>query len=181
MIIGVGEPARQLATALRSHSDTLVVGFVDPDGQLNGMDIIGLRVYGVEDIPALIENYGIKQVVVSEPALEQKQRQDFARLLGRLPVSTRILPPIADLTAGKYLVSSLRNVEIDDLLGRSPVPPDAALLREVVEGRRIMVTGLAALSAASSAVPSPSGTLPASFCSSRVNLHFTILKGSSDS
>lgn len=95
----------------------------------------------MEDIPALIENYGIKQVVVSEPALEQKQRQDFARLLGRLPVSTRILPPIADLTAGKYLVSSLRNVEIDDLLGRSPVPPDAALLREVVEGRRIMVTG----------------------------------------
>jgi FlaA1/EpsC-like NDP-sugar epimerase len=105
------------------------------------MDIIGLRVYGVEDIPVLIENYGIKQVVVSEPALEQKQRQDFARLLGRLPVNTRILPPIADLTAGKYLVSSLRNVEIDDLLGRSPVPPDAALLREVVEGRRIMVTG----------------------------------------
>ncbi len=141
LIIGVGEPARQLATALRSHSETLVVGFVDPYGQLNGMDIIGLRVYGVEDIPALIENYGIKQVVVSEPALEQKQRQDFARLLGRLPVSTRILPPIADLTAGKYLVSSLRNVEIDDLLGRSPVPPDAALLREVVEGRRIMVTG----------------------------------------
>ncbi|OOC59776.1 polysaccharide biosynthesis protein [Brucella intermedia] len=141
LIIGVGEPARQLATALRSHSDTLVVGFVDPDGQLNGMDIVGLRVYGVEDIPALIENYGIKQVVVSEPGLEQKQRQDFARLLGRLPVNTRILPPIADLTAGKYLVSSLRNVEIDDLLGRSPVPPDAALLREVVEGRRIMVTG----------------------------------------
>ena len=141
LIIGVGEPARQLATALRSHSDTLVVGFVDPDGKLNGMDIIGLRVYAVEDIPALIENYGIKQIVVSEPSLEQKQRQDFARLLGGLPVNTRILPPIADLTAGKYLVSSLRNVEIDDLLGRSPVPPDAALLREVVEGRRIMVTG----------------------------------------
>ncbi len=141
LIIGVGEPARQLATALRSHSETLVVGFVDPDGQLNGMDVSGLRVYGANDIPALIENYGIKQVVVSEPALDQKQRQDFARLLGRLPVNTRILPPIADLTAGKYLVSSLRNVEIDDLLGRSPVPPDVTLLREVVEGRRIMVTG----------------------------------------
>lgn len=51
MIIGVGEPARQLATALRSHSDTLVVGFVDPDGQLSGMDIIGLRVYGWKTFP----------------------------------------------------------------------------------------------------------------------------------
>lgn len=141
LIVGVGEPARQLATALRSHSDTMVVGFVDPDGQLKGMDIIGLRVYGAEEIPGLIENYGVKQVLVSEPSLDQKQRQDFARLLGRLPVNTRILPPIADLSAGKYLVSALRNIEIDDLLGRSPVPPDAALLREVVEGRRIMVTG----------------------------------------
>ncbi|URQ74235.1 MAG: polysaccharide biosynthesis protein [Candidatus Ochrobactrum gambitense] len=141
LIVGVGEPARQLATALRSHSDTMVVGFVDPDGQLKGMDIVGLRVYGAEEIPGLIENYGVKQVLVSEPSLDQKQRQDFARLLGRLPVNTRILPPIADLSAGKYLVSALRNIEIDDLLGRSPVPPDAELLREVVEGRRIMVTG----------------------------------------
>lgn len=141
LIVGVGEPARQLATALRSHSDTLVVGFVDPSGQEKGMDVVGLRVYGVDDIPALIENYGIKQVLVSEPALDQKQRQYFARLLGRLPVNTRILPPIADLSAGKYLVSALRNIEIDDLLGRSPVPPDANLLRQVVEGRRIMVTG----------------------------------------
>lgn len=141
LIIGIGEPGRQLATALRSHSDTHVIGFVDPTGNLSGMDIIGLRVYDIAAIPRLIENFGVRQVVISEPEIDQKQRQDLARLLGRLPVSTRILPPIADLTAGKYLVSALRNVEIDDLLGRSPVPPDVDLLREVVEGRRIMVTG----------------------------------------
>ena len=141
LIIGIGEPGRQLATALRSHSDTHVIGFVDPTGNLSGMDIIGLRVYDIARIPSLIENFGVRQVVISEPEIDQKQRQELARLLGRLPVSTRILPPIADLTAGKYLVSALRNVEIDDLLGRSPVPPDVDLLREVVEGRRIMVTG----------------------------------------
>ncbi|WP_313028781.1 nucleoside-diphosphate sugar epimerase/dehydratase [Brucella sp.] len=141
LIIGIGEPGRQLATALRSHSDTHVIGFVDPTGNLSGMDIIGLRVYDIAAIPRLIENFGVRQVVISEPEIDQKQRQELARLLGRLPVSTRILPPIADLTAGKYLVSALRNVEIDDLLGRSPVPPDVDLLRVVVEGRRIMVTG----------------------------------------
>ena len=141
LIIGIGEPGRQLATALRSHSDTHVIGFVDPTGNLSGMDIIGLRVYDIAAIPRLIENFGVRQVVISEPEIDQKQRQELARLLGRLPVSTRILLPIADLTAGKYLVSALRNVEIDDLLGRSPVPPDVDLLREVVEGRRIMVTG----------------------------------------
>ncbi len=141
LIIGVGEPARQLATALRSHSDTLVVGFIDPTGKEKGMDVVGLRVYGIEDILALIENYGIKQVLVSEPGLDQAQRQHVARLLRGVPVNARILPPIADLSTGKYLISALRNIEIDDLLGRSPVPPDATLLRSVVEGRRIMVTG----------------------------------------
>ncbi|MCL7999023.1 polysaccharide biosynthesis protein [Brucella sp. 21LCYQ03] len=141
LIIGVGEPGRQLAAALRSHSDTQIIGFVDPNGLLNGMDITGLRVYPAKQIPDLIENYGIKQVVISEPELTKQQRQDFARLLGPLSVNTRILPPIADLTTGKYLVSALRNVEIDDLLGRSPVPPDTSLLREVVEGHRIMITG----------------------------------------
>jgi len=141
LIIGVGEPGRQLAAALRSHSDTQVIGFVDPSGELNGMDIVGLRVYDVVQIPSLIENFGVDQVVISEPELDRKQKQQLARLLGRLQVSTRILPPIADLSAGKYLVSAIRNVEIDDLLGRFPVPPDVDLLREVVEERRIMVTG----------------------------------------
>ncbi|PWL18596.1 polysaccharide biosynthesis protein [Falsochrobactrum shanghaiense] len=141
LIIGVGESARQLAVALRSHSDTRVMGFVDPGGQLAGMDIVGLRVYRANQIPSLIDNLGLDQVLISEPALTQQQRQDFARILGRLPVNTRMLPPIADLTAGKYLVSALRNIEIDDLLGRSPVPPDTEMLREVIEGRRIMVTG----------------------------------------
>lgn len=141
LIIGVGEPGRQLATALKSHSDTYVIGFVDPTGTLSGMDIIGMRVYDIARIPSLIENFGVRQVLISELEIDQKQRQELARMLGRLPVSTRILPPIADLTAGKYLISALRNVEIDDLLGRSPVPPDVDLLREVVEGRRIMVTG----------------------------------------
>lgn len=141
IIVGVGEAGRQLAVALRSHSNTRVIGFVDPEDKLDGMDIVGLRIYRMEVIPSLIENFGVDQVLISEPRLTQEKRNEFAIVLSRLPVATRILPPIADLTAGKYLVGALRNVEIDDLLGRSPVPPDMELLREVVEGHRIMVTG----------------------------------------
>jgi len=141
IIVGVGEAGRQLAVALRSHSDTRVIGFIDPEDKLDGMDIVGLRIYRMEKIPSLIENLGVDQVLISEPRLTQEKRNEFAKLLSQLPVSTRILPPIADLTSGKYLVGALRNVEIDDLLGRSPVPPETELLRDVVEGHRIMVTG----------------------------------------
>ena len=86
LIIGVGDPARQLAAALRNHSETLVVGLVDPSGKLCGMDIVGLRVYAMTQVPSLIENYGINQIVVSEQNLDKEQRQYLARVLGRLPV-----------------------------------------------------------------------------------------------
>ncbi|WP_210307021.1 polysaccharide biosynthesis protein [Paenochrobactrum gallinarii] len=141
LIIGSGAAARQLATALRSHGRTRVYGFIDSNPATVGMDIIGLRVYAPDLIPSLIDNYGIDQVIISDPNLSAEERRQYANILGRQTVKTRILPPIADLSAGKYLISALRNVEIDDLLGRSPVPPDQALLSEVVQGKTIMVTG----------------------------------------
>ncbi|RCS23340.1 polysaccharide biosynthesis protein [Phyllobacterium salinisoli] len=141
LIVGAGEAGRQLATALRSHSDTFVLGFIDNDPAFYGMDIAGLRVYPPEQIQNLIENHGVTEVVISDPTLDSAQRRTLIAQLSKLPVNTRILPAIADLTLGKYLVSALRNIEIDDLLGRSPVPPDASLLRSMVEGRVIMVTG----------------------------------------
>ncbi|WP_343802926.1 nucleoside-diphosphate sugar epimerase/dehydratase [Paenochrobactrum glaciei] len=141
LIVGSGAPARQLATALRSHGQTRVYGFIDNNPAIIGMDIAGLRVYAPDRIPSLIENYGIDQVVISDPSLSAAERRQYANMLGRQAVKTRILPPIADLSAGKYLISALRNVEIDDLLGRSPVPPDQSLLSEVVQSKTIMVTG----------------------------------------
>lgn len=141
LIVGAGQAGRQLATALRSHSDTLVLGFIDKDPALYGMDIAGLRVYPPEQIQHLIENHGVTEIIVSDPTLDRGDRRKLLAQLSRLPVNVRILPPIVDLTLGKYLVSALRNIEIDDLLGRSPVPPDASLLRGMVEGKVIMVTG----------------------------------------
>jgi len=141
LIVGAGEAGRQLATALRSHSDTFVLGFVDKDPSLYGMDIVGLRVYPPEQIQGLIENHGVTEIVICDPTLDGAERRQLITQLSKLPVNTRILPPIADLTRGKYLVSALRSIEIDDLLGRSPVPPDASLLRSMVEGKVIMVTG----------------------------------------
>lgn len=141
LIVGSGAPARQLATALRSHGQTRVYGFIDNNPTTIGMDIVGLRVYAPERVPSLIDNYGIDQVIISDPNLSVEERRKYANLFAKQSVKTRILPPIADLSAGKYLISALRNVEIDDLLGRSPVPPDQALLSTVVNNKTIMVTG----------------------------------------
>ncbi|MBX8824495.1 nucleoside-diphosphate sugar epimerase/dehydratase [Ochrobactrum sp. SFR4] len=141
LIIGTGEAAQQLAAALRVHRDTYVAGFIDRDPSLLGMDIAGTRVYAPASIDDLVKNYGVCQVVISDPSMGEAERKAYASILGRLKIRTSILPPIADLSRGKYLVGALRNIEIDDLLGRSPVPPDEAMLQSMIEGRSIMVTG----------------------------------------
>ncbi|WOC15288.1 polysaccharide biosynthesis protein [Pseudochrobactrum sp. MP213Fo] len=141
LIIGTGEAAQQLAAALRVHRDTYVAGFIDRDVSLQGMDIAGTRVYPPTDIAQLISNYGACQVVISDPFMSDDERKTYISILGRLKIRTSILPPIADLSRGKYLVGALRKIEIDDLLGRSPVPPDEAMLQSMIEGRSILVTG----------------------------------------
>lgn len=141
LIVGTGEAAQQLAAALRVHRDTFVAGFIDHDSSLHGMDIAGTRVYAPEAIAQLVDSYGVCQVVISDPAMSEDERKAYVSILGRLKVRTSILPPIADLSRGKYLVGALRTIEIDDLLGRSPVPPDETMLQSMIEGRSIMVTG----------------------------------------
>ncbi|HWD12918.1 nucleoside-diphosphate sugar epimerase/dehydratase [Pseudochrobactrum sp. sp1633] len=141
LIIGTGEAAQQLAAALRVHRDTFVAGFIDRDPSLQGMDIAGTRVYAPTAITDLVDNYGVCQVVISDPSMSEDERKTYVSILGRLKIRTSILPPIADLSRGKYLVGALRKIEIDDLLGRSPVPPDEAMLQSMIEGRAIMVTG----------------------------------------
>lgn len=141
LIFGAGDAGRQLANALRSQNEVFVAGFVDDDKSLHGMDILGIRVYPTSQLETLIDNFGINEMIVTTSALSGIQRRRLIGKLKSLDVKVRILPAISDLTAGKYLVSHLRDIDIDDLLGRSPVPADPTLLDKTVENRVILVTG----------------------------------------
>ncbi|PSH61336.1 MULTISPECIES: polysaccharide biosynthesis protein [Phyllobacterium] len=141
LIFGAGDAGRQLANALRSQNEVFVAGFVDDDKSLHGMDILGIRVYPTSQLETLIDNFGINEMIVTTSALSGIQRRRLIGKLKALDVKVRILPAISDLTAGKYLVSHLRDIDIDDLLGRSPVPADPSLLDKTVEDRVILVTG----------------------------------------
>ncbi|MBB3144846.1 FlaA1/EpsC-like NDP-sugar epimerase [Phyllobacterium trifolii] len=141
LIFGAGDAGRQLANALRSQNEVFVAGFVDDDKSLHGMDILGIRVYPTSQLETLIDNFGINEMIVTTSSLSGIQRRRLIGRLKSLDVKVRILPAISDLTAGKYLISHLRDIDIDDLLGRSPVPADPILLDKTVEDRAILVTG----------------------------------------
>ena len=141
IIYGAGEAGSQLAVALRSQGRRMIAGFIDDDAALHGRDVAGQRVYAPGYLPELIANYGVKEVILSMPSITSEQRQQIVTNLTRYPIKIRTLPHIADLLAGKYLVNQIREIDIDELLGRSSVPADAELLGEMIRDRAILVTG----------------------------------------
>lgn len=141
LIYGAGEAGSQLAVALRSQGRRMIAGFIDDDASLHGRDIAGQRVYSPSYLPELITNYGVQEVILSMPSISSEKRQQIVTNLTRYPIKIRTLPHIADLLAGKYLVNQIREIDIDELLGRSSVPADVDLLGEMIRGRAILVTG----------------------------------------
>jgi len=141
LIYGAGETGSQLASALRTQGKRLVAGFVDDNAALHGRDIAGIRVHPFSHLPTLVANLGIREIVLSMPSLDAEGRQRIVERLAPYPLKIRTLPPLADVLSGKYQISALREFDIDDLLGRSTVPPDNALLQRMIAGKAILVTG----------------------------------------
>ncbi len=132
----------ELATALRTQGGGFVAGFVDDDESLQGRDVMGLRVYPPAMIEELIRDLGVSEIILSVTSIDtrtaagdhRRARPSCRSRSGRCRRSARS-------PSGKYSVSQLREIDIDDLLGRSSVPSDPELLRPMIEGRVIMVTG----------------------------------------
>lgn len=141
LIYGAGAAGSQLASMLRGQRHSMVAGFLDDNPALHGRDVAGVRVFDPEAIQWLINQYGIREVILSMPSLNTARRREIFSALSRYPVRIRTLPPISDLVAGKYLVNQIREIDIDELLGRSSVPADIALLERMITGKTIMVTG----------------------------------------
>jgi len=138
-IYGAGESGAQLAAALGgSHS---VICFIDDNKALYRREVAGLRVHPPEHLSTLVRDFGIKQIILCMPGLSPARRKAIVSDLGQYQVEVRFVPVMNDLVSGKYLVSQVRDIEIDDLLGRSSVPPSTDLIETMVSGRTIMVTG----------------------------------------
>jgi FlaA1/EpsC-like NDP-sugar epimerase len=141
LIYGAGAAGQQLAASLRLGADMFPAAFIDDDPRLAGKDVAGLRVHPPEHIPRLIEQYGIRDMIVTLPSLAGRQRSRVLDLLKPYQLRVRILPALADIAGGHHLVSLVREIDVGDLLGRHPVPPRAELLNPCIVGKSVLVTG----------------------------------------
>jgi len=141
VIYGAGESGRQIAATLAGQGGMTVAGFLDDDKNLQGRDVSGVRVYSPSQLGDLLTDSGAGEVILSMTSLETSRRQEIYSDLSRFPVKVRTLPSLREIASGKYQINQLREIDIDDLLGRSSVPADPQLLQEMIAGKAILVSG----------------------------------------
>lgn len=144
LLVGAGRAGVLAAREIVGRGDVNldVKGFVDDDPEKKGAVIHGIRVLGTtEELPRLVKELGIQQVVIT---IAQITRQEILRLIGvcrKIQVGVRIIPGLYDVLQGKVHVTRIRNVQIEDLLGREPIYLDEAQIGQFLAGKRVMVTG----------------------------------------
>jgi len=139
-IYGAGRSGAELAQALINSPEYRPVLFVDDDLALQKSFIHGLKIYSPSELSDLIERYQLKQLLLAMPSVELRQRREILHKLEHLPIHVRTIPAMVDLVAGSS-IEEIREIEIDDLLGRTPVAPDPALISKSITEKSVMVTG----------------------------------------
>jgi FlaA1/EpsC-like NDP-sugar epimerase len=144
LLIGAGRAGVTTATEIRGRGDSEleIKGFIDDDPLKRGSSIQGIRVLGsTDDLPRLVVELKIDHVVIS---IAQATRGDFRRILdlcNSIPINVRVIPCLYEVLQGKVKVSRIRDVQIEDLLGREAVKLDEGSIKEFLTGKTVMISG----------------------------------------
>lgn len=141
IIYGAGSAGRQLAAALTNSGQMNVVAFIDDDPTLQGSVLNGLTIYSARDPKRLVERFAIDEVLIALPSATRKRRNEIISVMGAASVGVRTLPGMMDIVSGKIEVGDLRELELEDLLGRDAVAPNPLLMSKNVAGKTVLVTG----------------------------------------
>jgi len=143
IIYGAGSSGMQLVAALLSGDQYLPVAFVDDGPEIIGSTVHGIRVYSPNSLYELIDSFGVRKILLAIPSATHAERKEILNRLEHLPVHVKTVPDLFDMVAGKVGVDQIRDVDIEDLLGRDTVPPNPKLLGACITGQSVMVTGAA--------------------------------------
>jgi len=141
IIFGAGRLGVQLLAALRRTYDREAVAFVDTEPSLWRQYVAGLKVYHPDRFGHLIERHKVREILIALPDERRRERRRLLRELQTHAVEVKILPAVDDIASGRVSVTDLRPLEVNDLLGRDKVPPNAELLARKSRDKSILVTG----------------------------------------
>jgi FlaA1/EpsC-like NDP-sugar epimerase len=144
LLVGAGQAGVLAAREIlgRGDMDLDVKGFVDDDHRKLGLEVQGIRVLGTTgDLPRLVQKLGVTQVVITIARIRRSEILRLLEVCRAIPVKVRIIPGLYEVLQGKVKVTRIRDVQIEDLLGRDRVQLDERQIGEFLFERAVMVTG----------------------------------------
>lgn len=144
LLVGAGHAGIMTAREIQSRADLdlVIVGFVDDNPQIQNTVIAGVKVLGTTaDLPHLVRKHSIDHVVIS---LVQGSRQQFRQIIETCESASakvRVIPSLSEIIQGRVSVSRIRDVQVEDLLGREPIHMEEAELAPFLCEKVVMVTG----------------------------------------
>lgn len=140
-IYGAGRAGIQTASSMMSSNEYQPVMFFDDSSELQGTSIAGLRVYKPEQASELMSQYDCHQILFAIPSATKSQRKKIIESFEQKGIQLKIIPGLNAIVDGKIKIEDIREVGIEDLLGRDPVPPDNQLISNIILDKVILVTG----------------------------------------
>lgn len=144
LIVGAGSAGEQVVRELRRNTPRIYdpIAFVDDDPSKLGKDIHGIRVAGsCEDIQQICERWGVDLILIAVPSASDREMQRIVELCENSGIEFRTLPNVHDVVAGKVRIGDLREVRIDDLLGREPVTLNWDLINQNLKEKVVLISG----------------------------------------
>jgi FlaA1/EpsC-like NDP-sugar epimerase len=144
LVYGAGEAGAIIIKEMKSHHEmkSTPIAIVDDDDGLTGRKINGVPILGTRsDIVTVIDQRNIEEVIIAIPSMKRKEISEIYSICGDLGVKVKILPSVSQLIDDSVSIKEIRDVSIEDLLGRDPVELDNTKISEYVHGRVVLVTG----------------------------------------
>lgn len=139
-IYGAGAIGAQLAYSLTASGDYIPVVFLDDDQSLHGSTVAGLKVEAPAQLPFLIESLKLDAVLVALPSISDQRKSEILSFASEYSIQVKIAPTVAEIFSGSD-VEDIRDIELEDLLGREVVPPRKELLSKNITSKVVVVTG----------------------------------------
>lgn len=144
LIVGAGQAGTMLAKGIKHdpNPEYKVIAFVDDDPNKQHLTLMDVKVCGMtKDIPEIVENKNIDEIILAIPSLGKKGIQDIYDICNKTSAPVKIMPKIEDVMTGKVSVSDMQEVKIEDLLGREEVKLDLLAISQKLTDKVILVTG----------------------------------------
>jgi FlaA1/EpsC-like NDP-sugar epimerase len=162
IIYGAGSAGRQLAIGLNSGADYRAIAFIDDDTAKQGSIIQGIKVIGIDQLHKVLKKEHVRKILLALPSVTRAERKAILSQLERFGVQVQTIPGIKDVIEGRASSDEIRDVEIEDLLGRDPIAPRSELMQSNIYHKVVMVTGAG-------------GSIGSELCRQIIQLHPTTL------